>query len=96
MIKLDIKFDLSIYDGELNAKKIDKWIRQIDVYWKVQNIDSEKGKIWLASLHLEGTSLVWWEGKTQGDLKKHGKILSTWNEFVSAIKKQLYPLYYMQ
>jgi len=40
--------------------------------------------------------LVWWEGRTQADLKKHGKILSVWSEFVSAIKKQLYPLGYMQ
>ena len=32
LIKLDVKFDLPIYDGELNAKKLDNWIRQIDVY----------------------------------------------------------------
>ena len=32
LIKLDIKFDLPIYDGELNAEKLDNWIRQVDVY----------------------------------------------------------------
>ena len=31
LIKLDVKFDLPIYDGELNAEKLDNWIRQIDV-----------------------------------------------------------------
>ncbi len=96
MIKLGVKFDLPIYDGELNAEKLDNWIRQIDVYCRVQNINSERRKIQLASLHLGGTALVWWEGKTQADMKKHGKILSTWSEFVSAIKKQFYPLAYMQ
>ena len=40
--------------------------------------------------------LVWWEGRTQVDMKKHGKILSVWSEFVSAIKKKFYPLAYMQ
>ncbi len=35
LIKLDIKFDLRIYDGELNAEKLDNWIRQIDVYCRV-------------------------------------------------------------
>lgn len=40
LIKLDVKFDLLIYDGELNAKKLDNWIRHIDVYCRVQNIDS--------------------------------------------------------
>ena len=29
LIKLDVKFDLPIYDGELNAEKLDNWIRQI-------------------------------------------------------------------
>jgi len=77
LIKLDVKFDLPIYDGELNAEKIDNYIRQIDVYYRVQNIDSERSKIQLASLRLGGTTLVWWEGRTQDDLKKHGKILST-------------------
>ena len=63
-IKLDVKFDLPIYDGELNAEKLDNWIRQIDVYCRVQSIDSDKRKIQLASLCLGGTTLVWWEGKT--------------------------------
>ena len=27
LIKLDVKFDLPIYDGELNADKLDNWIR---------------------------------------------------------------------
>ena len=35
LIKLDVKSDLPIYDGELNAEKLDNWIRQIDVYCRV-------------------------------------------------------------
>ena len=35
LIKLDVKFDLPIYDGELNAEKLDNWIRQINVYCRV-------------------------------------------------------------
>ena len=35
LIKLHVKFDLPIYDGELNAEKLDNWIRQIDVYCRV-------------------------------------------------------------
>ena len=87
MIKLDVKFDLPIYDGELNAEKLENWIRQIDVYCRVQKINSDKSKIQLASLCLGGTTLVWLEGKTQADMKKHGKTISFWSEFVSAIKR---------
>ena len=35
LIKLDVKFDLPIYDGELNAENLNNWIRQIDVYCRV-------------------------------------------------------------
>ena len=35
LIKLDVKFDLPIYDRELNAEKLDNWVRQIDVYCRV-------------------------------------------------------------
>ena len=96
MIKLDVKFDLPIYDGELNVEKLDNWIRQIDVYCRVQSIDSDKSKIQLASLCLGGTALVWWEGRTQADMKRHDKTIFVSSEFVSVIKKQFYPLAYMQ
>ena len=66
------------------------------MYCRAQSINSDRSKIQLASLRLGGTALVWWEGRTQADMKKHGKILSVWSEFVSAIKKQFYPLAYMQ
>ncbi len=95
LIKLDVKFDFPIYHGELNVEKLDNWIRQSDVYCRVQNIDSDKRKIQLASLRLGGTSLVWWEGRTQADIKRHGKTISVWSEFVAVIKKQFYPLAYM-
>jgi hypothetical protein len=48
----------------------------------------------LASLQLEGTSLIWWERKIQ-DRSKFGNLLSSWSEFKSAIRKQFYPLGYL-
>ena len=27
LLKLDVKFELPIYDGQVNAEKLDKWIR---------------------------------------------------------------------
>jgi len=40
--------------------------------------------------------LVSWEGKTQADMKRHGKTISVWSDYVSKIKKKFYPLAYMQ
>lgn len=31
LLQLDVKFDLPMYNGEINAKKLDNWIRQVEV-----------------------------------------------------------------
>jgi hypothetical protein len=36
--KLDVKFELPIYDGEVNAERLDNWVRQMEVYCSVQQI----------------------------------------------------------
>jgi hypothetical protein len=45
---------------------------------------------------LGGTTLIWWESKTQADLKQKGKIILSWYEFIYALRKQFYPLAYIQ
>jgi hypothetical protein len=87
LLKLDIKFELPMYNGEVNSKKLDNWIRQIEVYCRIQKIQDDETKIHLASLRLDRAALIWWETKTQEDMKKHGKILTSWNDFIVAIKK---------
>jgi hypothetical protein len=64
------------------------------VYCRVQHIDEEEVKVQLGSLWLEGTTLVWWESELHGKIKC-GKILSSWLEFKSAIRKKFYPLGYL-
>jgi hypothetical protein len=44
-LKLDIKFELPIYHGEVNAEKLDNWIRQIEVYCRIQKIQDDETKI---------------------------------------------------
>jgi hypothetical protein len=84
-----------MYNGEVNAEKLDNWIFQIEVYCRIQRIQDDETNIQLASLRLESATLIWWEAKTQEDMKKHGKVLSSWNDFIVAIKRQIYPLAYM-
>ena len=96
LLELDVKFDLSIYDGELNAEKLDNWIKQIEVYCRVQKIVDDAAKIQLATLRLGGTTLIWWESKTQIDLIQQGRIIYSWDEFTVALRKQFYPLGYIQ
>ena len=43
-----------------------------------------------------GRFLVWWEIKIQDDIDKKCKIVSSWYKFTISLKKQFYPLGYMQ
>lgn len=95
LLKLDLKFNLPTYDGELDVEKIDNWVRQLEVYCRIQKIVDDETNFQLESLKMGGTTLIWWESRTRDDLKKNGKTISSWNDFVIALKQQFYPLAYM-
>ena len=61
-----------------------------------QNLQEDDIKIQLASLRMDGATLVWWESKTQEEIKKHGKISISRNDFIAAIKSHFWPLDYIQ
>ena len=44
-LNIDIKFELPIYNGEVNAEKLDNWIRQIEFYSRIQKIQYDETKI---------------------------------------------------
>lgn len=71
-------------------------MKQIEVYCRIQNIDDDFVKIQLDTLRLGGTYLIWWERKIKLDLRKQGKIISSWSKFTKALRKKFYPLGYMQ
>ena len=85
-----------MFNGEFNAENLDNWIRQLEVYLRIRKLHDDYTKIQLTSLRMEGASLVWWEAKTKEEIKKHGKIILSWTNFISAIKQQSYPLTHMQ
>jgi hypothetical protein len=85
-----------MFNGEVTAEKLDNWIRHIEVYCRIQRIKDDETKIRLTSLRLDSSTLIWWEAKTQEDMKKHGKVLFSWNDFIVALKRQFHPLTYMQ
>jgi hypothetical protein len=93
-LNLDVNFSLPMFNGDANLEKLDNGILHVEVYFCIQRIDEEEVKVQLASLRLEGTDFVLWEGKLQ-DRSKCGNILSSWLEFKSAITKKFYPLGYL-
>ena len=57
-LKLDIMFELPMYNGELKDEQLENWIHQIEVYCRIQNFTEDNIKIQLDSLRLRGTTLI--------------------------------------
>ena len=47
-----------MYDDEVNVEKLDNWVRQMEVYCSVQQINDEATQIKLALLRFAGTTLI--------------------------------------
>ena len=88
-LKLDIKFELPMYNGELNAEQLDNWICQIEVYCRIQKFTKDDIKIHLDSLRLGETTLIWWERRSQEDLATKGKIIPLGMSSFQHLKKIL-------
>ena len=86
-LKLDVKFEFPMFNGEVNAENLDNWIRKSEVYLRIHNLHDYDTKIQLASLRMEGATLVWWESEKKEEIKKHGKIILSWIDFITVIKQ---------
>jgi hypothetical protein len=74
LLKLDVKFELPMYDGEVNAERLDNWVREMEVYCSVQQIKDEATQIKLVSLQLASTTLIWWQSKFQHGTQQVGNV----------------------
>ena len=45
LLKLDVNFQLPTYDGKLDVEKIDNWVRQLEVYCRIQRIVDDETNI---------------------------------------------------
>ena len=54
----------------MNPKMLYNWIKKLEVYCRIQNIDDDSTRIQLSTLRMGETTLIWWESKTLSNLKK--------------------------
>ena len=48
LLKLDVKFELPMYNGEVNAEILENWIHQLEVYCRIHNLHEDDIKFnWL-------------------------------------------------
>jgi hypothetical protein len=96
LLKLDVKFELPMYDGEVNVERLENWVRQVEVYCSVQQMKDEATQIKLASLRLAGTTHIWWQSKLKNGTQQVGNVFPSWQVFVSALRNQFNPLGYKE
>lgn len=80
-------FDLPMYDREVDVERLDNWVCHLEVYCRIQRIKDDDTNIQLASLRLESAALILWEAKTQEDMRKHEKVLTSWNDFFVSLRR---------
>jgi hypothetical protein len=92
---MEAKVDIKLYQGEIDALKMNHSLQQLEVYFSVHHID-EGQNISFAILKLEGHDLTWWESHTK-TLRLGGNLpVTRWEEFKTLIKSQFYPIGYVE
>jgi hypothetical protein len=91
--KVYFNFDIPLFEGHIDADYLEKWLNMLEGYYFVQKkIDTEN--ITFALLKALTHVKDWWESywerhNEDGSMKfRRG---TTWEEFIDALKEELYP-----
>ena len=92
--KVQVNFDIPIFEGQIDADAVDRWLNLLEGYFSVHDFyDREKFIFALlkASPHVKD----WWETYCEKMDETEPSLFSavpTWNSFRDAIKEQYYPV----
>jgi hypothetical protein len=92
--KIQVNFDIPIFEGQIDADALDKWLNMLEGYFSVHNF-SDKKKITFALLKALPHVKHWWETYWEQSSKEESRIYGaepTWDFFVGAVKEQYYPV----
>ena len=59
LFKMEKKVDINPYQGDIKALRLNNWLRKLQVYFFVYNIDDDKNMS-ISRLELQGHTLTWW------------------------------------
>jgi hypothetical protein len=92
--KVQINFDIPIFEGQIDTDVVDKWLNLLEGYFSVHNF-SNKEKITFALLKAVPHVKDWWETFCEQKETEETSLFSvtaTWESFRDAIKEQYYPV----
>jgi hypothetical protein len=92
--KVQVNFDIPVFEGQIDADTLDKWLNLLEGYFSVHNF-SDKEKITFALLKALPHVKHWWETYWEQSSTEESGIYGaepTWDFFVDAVKEQYYPV----
>jgi hypothetical protein len=92
--KVQINFDIPIFEGQIDADVVDKWLNLLEGYFSVHKFLNRE-KITFALLKVVPHVKYWWETFYEQKKTEETSLFSvttTWESFRDAIKEQYYPV----
>jgi hypothetical protein len=92
--KVQVNFDIPIFEDQIDADSLDKWLNLLEGYFSVHNFSDREKVIFIL---LKALPLVkhWWETYWDKSSTKDSGIYGvdpTWDFFVDVVKEQYYPI----
>jgi hypothetical protein len=92
--KVQIDFDISIFEGQIDADDVDKWLNLLEEYFSIHKF-SNREKITFALLKVIPHVKDWWETFCEQKEIEETSLFSVtaiWKSFKDVIKEQYYPV----
>jgi hypothetical protein len=92
--KVQVNFDIPVFEGQIDAEALEKWLTPLEGYFSVHNF-SDKEKITFTLLKSLPHVKHWWETYWEQSSTEESIIYGpdpTWDFFVDAVKEQYYPV----
>jgi hypothetical protein len=92
--KVQVNFDIPIFEGQIDAKALEKWLTLLEGYFSVHNF-FDKENITFALLKALPHVKHWWETYWEKSSIEESRIYGvepTWDFFVDVVKEQYYPV----
>ena len=92
--KVQVDFEIPIFEGQIDANVVDKWLNVLEGYFSVLDFSSQENITFLllkVSPHVKD----WWETyckQKDGSINLLFSDAPTWNSFRDTIKEQYYPI----
>jgi hypothetical protein len=92
--KMQVNFDIPIFEGQIDADVLEKWLNLLEVYFFFQKISNRENitfTLLKALPHVKHWCETYWEKSSVEEYIIYG-VKPTWDFFVDVVKEQYYPV----